>query len=925
MTGSTELDGRVAGLVGRERERATIDRMLDRAAARESGALVIRAEAGMGKTALLRYAADHAGAADHTRGTLVLSVTGVEAESDLDYSGLHSLVRPIVGLLPRLPEPQRAALAAALGLAPAAGADRFLVSAGVLSLLAAAAEDRPVLCLADDAQWLDVPSAGSLVFAARRLGAEGVVILFAAREGERRRFDGPGLAELVLDGLDSTSAAELLDRGDRELAPSVRDRLLADAAGNPLALIELPGCLSDAQLRGRARMPDSIPLSSRLQLAFRQQIERLPAATQSALLLAAADDAGELGGILAAAAALHLPEDALDAAERAGLIETDDARLTFRHPLIRSAAYEAATSGERRRAHGALAGACAGDEHADRRLWHLAVATLAADEEVADGLEAAAERSRMRGGHASAATAFERAASLSETESARGRRLAAAARAAYVAGQVDRASDLVNRSLPIADRADRAHLLGLRGVIDGNGGLLPDALRTVLEGIALSEDPSQSLGMLLEACLMATYIGDTDRLAALCRRATDFPPVTDVDRFIVILLTAGAAELEDDYTRAERLAAEAIELAARLDDARCLIWASVVAGRAGTQGDGLTYANRAVRVARERALVSTLPYALQAQAGQLLGLGRFDLVYSAAEEGRGLALDIGQPWIASLNVSYLSIVDALRGAEALVHARNDEQQALVASSGPSRITANVAYAEGVLELGLGRPSEALERLLVPINTVRPQSNPVVVHAVPDAVEAAVRAQRLDDVTDEFQAFESWVERFPHPARQSLLARCRALMDESRAERHFDDSLRLADALSPFDRARTDLLYGEWLRRNRRRIDARVHLRSALDAFEQLGVAPWADRARAELRASGETARRRDPSTRDQLTPQELHIAGLAAGGLTNPEIGAQLFLSPRTIDYHLRKVFAKLGISSRAELASVDLGEPMAA
>ncbi len=919
MMSSSELDGRAAGLVGRERERAVIDRLLEHAALGESGAIVIRAEAGMGKTALLRYAADRA------RDMLVLSVTGVEAESDLDYSGLHSLVRPIIELLPRLPEPQRAALAAALGLAPAAGADRFLISAGVLSLLAAAAEDRPVLCLADDAQWLDVPSAGSLVFTARRLAAEGVVIVFAAREGERRRFDGPGLDELVLDGLDSTSAAALLDRSDRRLAPSVRDRLLADAAGNPLALIELPACLSDLQLRGRARMPDSIPLSSRLQLAFRQQIERLPRVTRSALLLAAADDAGELAVILPALCALDLPEDALDSAERAGLIETDGRRLIFRHPLVRSAAYASATSGERRRAHGALAEACRADEHADRRLWHLAVATLVADEEIADGLEAAAERSRARGGHASAATAFERAASLSETESARGRRLGAAAQAAYVAGQVDRASDLVNRSLPIADADDRAHLLGLRGVIDANAGLLPDAVRTVLEGIALSKDPSQRLRMLLEACLMATYIGNIERLAAICRRATEFPPATDIDRFIVILLTAGAAELEGDYAQAERLTVDAVELASRLDDAQCLIWASVTAGRAGTQGDGLPYANRAVRVARERALVSTLPYALQAQAAQLLGLGRFDLVYSSAEEGRRLALDIGQPWMASLNVSYLSIVDALRGAEPLVHARNDEQQALVASSGPTRITANVAYGEGLLELGLGRPSEALEHLLIPINSVRPQSNPVVVRAVPDAVEAAVRAQRPDNVRDEYAAFESWVERFPHPARRALLARCRALIDESGAERHYHDGLRLAGALSPFDRARTELLYGEWLRRNRRRIDARVHLRSALDAFEQLRVTPWADRARAELRASGETARRRDPSTRDELTPQELHIAGLAAGGLTNPEIGAQLFLSPRTIDYHLRKVFAKLGIASRAELAGVDLGERVAA
>jgi DNA-binding CsgD family transcriptional regulator len=919
MMGSSDLDGRVAALVGRDRERAVIDQLLDRARLRESGSLVIRAEAGMGKTALLRYAAEQA------REMPVLTVTGVEAESDLDYSGLHSLIWPIIELLPRLPGPQREALAAALGLAPAGGADRFLVSAGVLSLLAAAAEDRPVLCLVDDAQWLDVPSAGSLVFTARRLGAEGIAILFAAREGDRRRLDAPGLDELVLPGLDSEWAIELLDRGQRELAPSVRERLLADAAGNPLALIELPACLSDAQLSGRARMPDAIPLSSRLQLAFRQQIERLPRDTRSALLLAAADDGGELGDILAAAAALHLPEDALDAAERAGLIETDDARLTFRHPLIRSAVYEAATSGERRRAHGALAESCRGDEHADRRLWHLAVATLAADEELAGRLEAAAERSQLRGGHASAATAFERAASLSETESARGRRLAAAARAAYVAGQMDRASDLVNRALPIADRAERPQLLGLRGVIDGDAGLLPDAVRTVLEGIALSEDPSESLELLLEACLMETYIGDTERLAAICRLASEFEPATDVDRFIVILLSAGAAELEGDFKRAERLSAEAIELAERLGDARCLIWASVVAGRAGTQGDGLACANRAVRIARERALVATLPYALQAQAAQLLGLARFDLVYSTAEEGRRLARDIGQPWIASMNVSYLSIVDALRGAEQLVHARNDEQQALVASSGPSRLAGNVAYAQGLLELGLGRPSEALERLLVPINTVRPQSNPIVVRAVPDAVEAAMRAQRLDEVTTEFLAFESWVERFPHPARQAALARCRALIDESGAERHFVDSLRLADAVSPFDRARTELLYGEWLRRNRRRIEARVQLRSALDSFEQLGVTPWAERARAELRASGETARRRDPSTRDQLTPQELHIAGLAAHGLTNPEIGAQLFLSPRTIDYHLRKVFTKLRISSRAELAGVDLGEPVAA
>ena len=890
-----------------------IDRLLDDAARGKSGSLVIRAGAGMGKTSLLHYAAARA------IGMKVLAVTGVEAEADLDYAGLHSLVRPIVEKLAGIPEPQRAAVAAALGLEPPGGANRFLVSAGVLSLLDAAAEQSPLLCLIDDAQWLDVPSADSLVFATRRLDAEGIVILFAAREGERRRFDGPGITEVFLGGIDREAALLLLDRGDRELGHSVRERLLADAAGNPLALIELPACLSDAQLGGSAPLPDAIPLSARLQTAFRQQIERLPKPTEMALLVAAADEGSELPLILDAMAKLELPADALDCAEHAGLVETNGLKLSFRHPLVRSAVYESATFGERRRAHLALANACSGSDNADRRLWHRAVATLAADEGIAAALEASAERSRLRSGHASAATALERAALLSENESVRGRRLSAAATAAYTAGQASRASDLVNRSLPIVDQADRAHLLGLRGLIDGNGGMLSDGIRTLLEGIAATDDASVSLGLLLEACLMATYLGDADRLATLCRRALEFTPATDVDRFIVVLLTAGAAELEGEFGEAERLSADAVGMAERLDDARCLVWAATLAGRTGIQGDGLPYAARAVRIARERALVATLPYALQAQAAHLLGRSRFDLSYASAEEGRRLALDVGQPWIASLNVAYLSIIDALRGAEELTRERIAEQQALVAATGPSRVTANVAYADGVLELSLGRPSEALERFRVAVNGVRPKSNPVAVAVVPDMVEAAARAQRTDEISRELDDFEQWVTRFPNRPRMALLARCRALANESDAERHYADALGLADALSPFDLGRTELLYGEWLRRNRRRIEARSQLRAALESFEQLGVAPWADRARSELRATGETARRRDPSTRDQLTPQELNIAGLAAAGLTNPEIGAQLFLSRRTIDYHLRKVFAKLGIASRAELAGLDL------
>jgi DNA-binding CsgD family transcriptional regulator len=919
VIGSSELKGRVAGLVGRESECAEIDRLLDTAARGNSGSLVVRAGAGMGKTSLLQYAASRA------RGMRLLTVTGVEAESDLDYAGLHSLVRPIVDRLSGIPEPQRAALAAALGLEPPGGADRFLVSAGVLSLLDAAAEQSALLCLIDDAQWLDVPSADSLVFTARRLDVEAIVILFAAREGEHRRFDGPGIEELFLNGLNREAALMLLGRRDRDLGHIVRERLLADAAGNPLALIELPACLSEDQLGGRAPLPDAIPLSARLRTAFRQQIERLPTTTQTALLVAAADEGSELPVVLDAMAKLELPPDALDHAEHAGLVETEGLKLSFRHPLVRSAVYHSATSGERRAAHLALANVCSGAENDDRRLWHQAVATVTADEGIAAALEASAERSKLRSGHASAATALERAALLSETDSARGRRLGAAATAAYTAGQAGRASDLVDRSLPIAGPGDRAHLLGLRGVIDGNSGLLSEGIRTLLEGIAASDDASVSLGLLLEACLMTTYLGAADRLAALCRRAPEFVPVTDVDRFIVVLLMAGAAELADEFGEAERLSADAIGRAERLDDVRCLVWAATLAGRAGIQGDGLPYAARAVRIARERALVAALPYALQAQAGHLLGRSRFDLSYASAEEGRRLALDVGQPWIASLNVAYLSVIDGLRGAEALTWERLAEQQALVAAAGPSRVAANVAYAHGVLDLSVGRPSEALERLRAVVNLVRPKSNPVAVAVVPDMVEAAARAQRIDEIAPQLKDFEQWVTRFPNRPRMALLARCRGLANESDAGRHYAEALDLADALSPFELARTQLLYGEWLRRHRRRLEARSLLRGALDSFEQLGVAPWAERARSELRATGQTARKRDPSTRDQLTPQELNIASLAATGLTNPEIGGQLFLSPRTIDYHLRKVFSKLGIASRAELAGLDLGEGITA
>jgi len=866
----------------------------------------------MGKTALLRYASERAA------GMTTLSVTGVEVESDLDFAGLHGLVRPVEHDLARLPELQRGAVAAALGIAPAGGADRFLVAAGVLSLLSAVADRGPLLCVIDDAQWLDVPSADALVFTARRVAAEGIAILFAAREGELRRFDAAGLAELTLEGLDRDLAITLLQQSAPDAPGHVRERLLAEAAGNPLALLELPAGLSPEQLSGQSPLPQALPLTARLSATFTKRVRALPSAAQSAMLVAAAEDTGELRVVQDAAAQLGLATDALDPAEEVGMVHVHEGRVRFRHPLVRTAVYESATRGRRERVHKALADVLAGEGREDRSVWHRAMATEAADEELAVALEVLAGQSQRRGGHASAASAFERAARMSEHQSARRRRLAAAAEAAFAASQLDWAVALVRRALTFASPTERARLLYLNGLILGFAGSLPGSLDALLEGLETAQDSALVLELLMEAGVAAAFVEDHAREVAICRRASQMPAETDAERFVVAQLTSSVADHEGDFSRAQMLWKRSVELAERLDRPRHLLWASEGASRAGHLGDGLRFASRAVEIARERGLVSTLPLALAVEASQLVGRGQFDLAYASAQESQRLVSDLGHPVAWSL--ADLATIDAVRGNEQQSREHADEAQAVAASSGARLLGRRTARALALLDLGLGRPSPALDRLLGSVLDMRPESDYVFVLGVPDAVEAAVRSQRLDDVVPHLDRYRECFAPSCNRARLALLARCEALADEVDAERHFGDAVELSDALSPFDRARTELLYGEWLRRQRRRTDARPRLRTALDQFAQLGARPWETRARSELRASGETARRRDPSTRDQLTPQELQIARLVAGGMSNPEVAGQLFLSPRTIDYHLRKVFAKLEITSRAELARMSLG-----
>jgi DNA-binding CsgD family transcriptional regulator len=907
-------------LVGRDRECAAIDELLERASEGESGSLIVRGEPGIGKSALLDYAAARAVGMEH------LTTAGVEAEADLTFAGLYGLLRPILDRLSELPELHANALAGALGLAPSTACEPFLISAAVLGLLAEGAEERPVLCLVEDAHWLDTPSAESLVFAARRFRAERVAMIFAVREGEARTFEGRGLPELRLTGLRDEEALALLSDRSSELVPSVRERLLVESAGNPLALLELPAGLSEEQRAGTEALPDAIPLTARVQAAFAARVEELPAATQTMLLVAAADDTGDVATVVGAAAELGVRAEALDPAEASGVVRTDGGRVAFRHPLVRAAVLGAATLARRQRVHAALASVLEGEEHADRRVWHHALATLTADENVAAALEAAARRSALRGGHASAATAFERAAELSDAEASRSRRLGNAAEAAWAAGQAARARGLVTRSLVNADGLQRVRLLHLSGVIEARSGWLPDALAPIMQAIEASEDTSLTLKMLYDGYEFASYSEAHDQLAEFTQRAAELEPTAETDLFIAAALTAWGSELSGDHARGAVLGAEAIERAERLDDARYLILAAVTADREGSWGDGLPHANRAVALARERGLVSLLPTALAAQSAELIGRSRFDLGESAGDEGRRLALDIGQPWAAGWNAGDLAIVAALRGQEDEARAHVDALQQFVAASGASFATILGERALGLLDLSLGRPAEALERLRG--YAAAPPGVLMIPHRVlqlPDMVEAAGRADQLEEAADHLARFQEWVEQFPTPARLSLLARCQALAEESDAEPRFKRSIELAEALSPFERARNELLYGEWLRRERRRVDARPHLRTALELFQPLALPPWEERARAELRASGETARRRDPSTRDQLTPQELQIAHLVAEGMTNREIGAQLFLSPRTIDYHLRKVFAKLQIASRTDLARMDLGEHVSA
>jgi DNA-binding CsgD family transcriptional regulator len=910
-------------LYGRDSERARIGELLDDARQSRSGALVLRGEPGIGKTALLADTLERAGDMQ------VLTARGVESESELPFAALHQLLRPALEELDGVPPPQAAALRVALGLSDGDPPERFLVFAACLSLLSELAERRPVLCLVDDAHWLDAGSADALRFTARRLGAEGIALVFAAREGDVRRFEAPDVESLALAGLDADAAALLARSSGAAPAAPVLDSLVERTGGNALALLELPTVLSPAQLAGEAPLPDALPLTREIERTFLERVRRLPVGAQRLLLVAAADDTERAAAVTAAADRLDAGAAALDDAEQAGLLSVRGRRIVFRHPLVRSAVYGAATSSERRAAHGALATVLAGDDElADSRAWHLAASALEADEDAVGALEQAAARASERAGHAAAARALERAAELSADGASRGRRLAAAARAASVAGADERAADLAARARPLVDDPMLLAEIALAsGIAERRRGRPADALDPLIEaarGVSAIA-PDAALELLLHAAAAASEAGEPAGSLEACRLAARIPPRAGDAKGTLIsqVLSGWRAMAEGESARAAAPLEAAVAWGATAEEEQLVFWASVGAIFLGDDDAWGALLARAIALARLHGALGILAESLSVRSLQLFLAQRFDGAASAAAEAAELARELDAQNFTTLPTNVLAAVAAIRG--------HDEEASRRAAQAMERATAHqlaqqaamATWALAHLDLARGRWPEALERLAA-MADVRPGHGDALlaVVALPDTIEAAVRAGRREDALSMLPAFESWASGSGAAWAQPRLLGFRALLaDGDEAAAHFEAALGLREDARPFDLARIQLMYGELLRRERRRADAREHLRAAVEGFERLGAAPWADRARAELRATGETARKRDPSAVSQLTPQERQVARFVAQGLSNKEVAAQLYLSPRTIDAHLRNAFAKLGVTSRTQLARLPLDD----
>jgi DNA-binding CsgD family transcriptional regulator len=904
--------GRAAGLMDRRSERDALDRLVGAVKAGESRALVVRGEPGVGKTVLLDYLAGQASGS----GCRVARATGVQSEMELAFAGLHQLCAPLLTRAGRLPVPQRDALRTAFGLAAGPRPDRFLVGLAVLSLLSGMAGERPLICLIDDGQWLDRASAQALGFVARRLAADPVGVVFAARDPGAELA---GLPELEITGLRPDDARALLDSAlAGPLDARIRDLIIAETHGNPLALLELPRGLSPAQLAGGFGLPGAALLTGRIEDSFARQLAALPEQTRRLVQLAAADPSGDQSLVWRAAERLSLPVQAAAPAVEAGLVEFGG-RVRFRHPLARSAAYRSAPLPDRQLMHAALAEVTDPQAEPDRRAWHRAQATPGPDEEVAAELERSAGRARARGGLAAAAAFMERAVALTADPARRAERTLAAAQASTQAGAFGKTLELMEAAEagPL-DEFQRARVDLLRGNLAFASGFSSDAPPLLLRAARRLEPFDLELARetymaAFNAAMNRGHFAGEDVLPEICRAVRALPPLPGPPRPLGLLLDGLALLGTDGRAAAIPTLKRAAKAHTDMRAEDVLRWGLFFAVACALLWDveGIhAISARQVQLARGVGALAQLPIFLNALGIATAWIGDFASAASVIAEADSVAVAIGSP-IAPFTELRLR---SLQGKEA-------ETSALIAhaielaATGTQQIAAISAHwAAAVLYNGLARYEEALSAARQA--TSNPFEPHVSIFALPELVEAAARTGDTELAYDALARLAETTQPCGNDVAVGIEARCRALLsDTAAADELYREAIdRLSRTRLRPELARAHLLYGEWLRRDNRRAGARAQLRTAYDMLTAIGMEAFAERARRELTATGETVRKRSVETVTTLTAQEAYIARLARDGLTNPEIGARLFLSARTVEWHLRKIFTKLGIGSRREL-----------
>jgi DNA-binding CsgD family transcriptional regulator len=902
-----------APLLGRAQEESLLTSLLDEVGERGQ-ALVLRGEPGIGKSRLLSVAAQTA----RERGMTVLTATGVQSEAHLPFAGLHQLLRPVRERAAGLPPIQRDALDAAFGLTREVATEHYRIAMASLDLVSDVAGDAPLLLVVEDAHWLDRPTADVLAFVARRIESDPVVLLAAARDGYPAALADAGLPEHRLAGLDDTTAASLVEAAAPDLPLTARNRVLREAAGNPLALLELPALAGRSE--DESSVPDLLPLTQRLERAFAGRVSELPDVTRLVLLVAALSDGDAVDEILQAAGAVAgtaLDLDAFEPAVGAALIDLDVNSIRFRHPLVRSAVGQSAGVRQRRRAHEALAATL--DADPDRRVWHRAALRRGTHEELASELEEAGVRSRRRGAVDVAVTALHRAVQLS-APGHRTRRMFATAELAYQGGRPDIAIPMLHEieRMELAPTevararflselmdaralADRSRVAGLIAIAEQAGGAGDRELHHNLLWIAAARtwwsNPAPDIRRLV--------VDAADRAG---------PPVAADPRLISI--HAYADPFANVSKVLDGLRDAAVSGVAGAEPAGYLASAGIVTG---AFYDSLTFCATAIESARADGRLGLLPRLLATQAILAVRLPDWDIAIPAAEEARRLATELGQPiWLATAETA-IAMIAAFRGdpgATARATARA-EQTAL--PLGATHVVALAQFGPVVSALSHGRHDEALrlaERLFDPRDPAHHLQFACM--AIGDLAEAAAHADQAPAGRERLAEVEAMVGESPAEWIAINVRHARAVLadDEHEAAARFDEALSADLDRWPFWRGRLLLAHGRWLRRHRRVMDSRGSLRAARDMFDAIAASSWGDQARSELRASGERSRRRVPEARDQLTAQELQIAQLAAEGLSNREIGQRLYLSHRTISTHLYRVFPKLGITSRAELGA---------